>query len=207
MSIQHVGAVLYEMPELTERAQAFCLAAIADSADRETGYTFWKTLRAIARAARLTIRGARACVRELESRGYVRAELRGDPGRQTMRFRVLFDQLGKRATELELYPPAHTSGGRRTPPAHTSAPPAPTSGAPAPRSSPPNNPLIGVSVPSPSLSKDGQKAGGENGRRPDRIRDMSDDALEERAQLGKLTAQEERERELRRTMRSRERRA
>lgn len=160
LSIQHVAAVLYEMPELRERAHAFTLAAIADSADRETGFTFWKSLGSIATAARLTLRGARLSLRELEARGYVRTELRGEPGRQSMRWRVLFGMDGRRGTESELYPQGKRKTPARTssPPARTSSPPAHTSAPPEAKSSPPNNPLIGVIRPSPSLSKEPAKA-------------------------------------------------
>src|SRR5512138_3113315 len=40
MSIQHVSAVLYEMPELKSRLHTFVLVAIADGADRESGWSY-----------------------------------------------------------------------------------------------------------------------------------------------------------------------
>lgn len=155
MSIQHVGAVLHDMPEIRNRGTALALMAIADSADRHSGWTFDFSMRSIAKAARLTPRGARAQVRELESKGYVRTEFLGEAGRQRIRFRVLFGFDGVRRPELVLYPqpPATSSAGKRKTPATTSAPPATRSAPPATTSAVLNNPNKDIRL-SPSLSEE-----------------------------------------------------
>jgi DNA-binding MarR family transcriptional regulator len=109
MSITHVGAVLYKMPELRERASAFVLLAIADSADQRSGWSWHITLAALADAARLTRRGVRKCLRDLERRGYIATENR--PG-HTARYRLLFNDQGQRRPASELY----TTGERRSSP-------------------------------------------------------------------------------------------
>ncbi len=137
------------MPELTEASAAGALVAIADSADRGSGWSFNITLKAIASAARLKVRATQYALRELERRGYIRTE-EGKPGR-TRRYRLLFDTTGKRKRENDLYPtPApRAPGGSRTP-----APRAPGGASRAPggasKTNPPNNPPIGVPVLSPS---------------------------------------------------------
>lgn len=155
MSIQHVGAVLYHMPELREQSAAFALAAIADSADRGSGWSFHITLKAIADAARLKVRAVRYALRELERRGYLRTE--GKPGR-SCRFRLLFDHTGKRKPESELYPtPAPHAGVAKTPRHQKPGGAAPYAGGAAPKAHPPNNPPIGVPVLSPSSIQRGGK--------------------------------------------------
>jgi len=138
------------MPELTEASAAFALAAISDSADRASGWSFYIALRDIAAAARLKVRATQYALRELERRGYIRTE-EGSPGR-ARRYRVLFDTTGKRRPESELYPqppapnaPPSAKRGARN--AGGGAPRAPSG---APKATPPNNPLIGGSVLSPS---------------------------------------------------------
>ena len=155
MSIQHLAAVLYHMPELTSRGDAMALMAIADSADRETGFTHWKTIGAIARAARLHLRNARCAVRILEREGYIRTQYRGPEGRQGVRWRVLFDEHGARRDELLLYPqpPGATPGVKRPPPGVAPSPPGV---APSPPGVAPSPYMKDIPIhPSPSLSKEG----------------------------------------------------
>lgn len=136
------------MPELREASAAFALAAISDSADRASGWSFHITLAAIASAARLKVRATQYALRELERRGYLRSE--GSPGR-ARRYRLLFDTTGKRRPEAELYatpaPRAPVAKDTPAPRAPRGAPRAPSG---APKATPPNNPLIGSSVLSPS---------------------------------------------------------
>lgn len=157
MSIQHVGAVLHEMPELRDLSAAFVLAAIADSADRRTGWTFDFFLADVAKAARLQLRRTRDRMRLLERLGYIRTKLKGRAGRERMQCRVLFDISGKRHAEADLYPPALKTGVARTPPALKTSPPVLKTGAPVLKDTLLNNPLIGDPSLSVSIRKDVQK--------------------------------------------------
>lgn len=149
MSIQHVGAVLYHMPELRERACAFALMAIADSADRGSGWTFQVTMREIAAAARCSLSTAHRAVAELERRAYLRQEGRNG---KTPRYRVLFGFDGKRMPEKDLYAtPVKTTGVKKGPLSPATAPPVTMTPPPVNISSPPNNPLMGVSVSYPDI--------------------------------------------------------
>lgn len=154
MSIQHVGAVLTAMPEL-DRLTAFVLVAVADAADRDTGWAF-ATVEGMARAARSSRRAAFYALKRLADGGYLR--IVGKAGRAS-KYRVLFDYHGQRRPEAELYPPVprgtRATGARGSQP--TRAPIA-RGGAPIARgsaneSAPPNNPPIGVSVSSPGITR------------------------------------------------------
>lgn len=193
MSIQHVGAVLHEMPELRDQTAAFVLAAIADSADRRTGWTFDFAMADIASAARLTPRRTRDRIRLLERAGYIKTRLKGRAGRERLQFRVLFTVTGDRRPELELYPPALKSGVPRTPPAPRSSPPDLKSPAPDLKDTPLNNPLIGDPSLSVSIRKDVQKHVRPKTKRipePSESESQRRDRLEEsrRRQLAELAA-------------------
>lgn len=156
MSIQHVGAVLHEMPELGDRVAAFVLMVIADSAHQKSGVTFNFTMMELAAAARCSRRAAIDRVRYLEREGYIETMRRGEPGAERQCFRLLYGFDGKRKTAAELYPQPHAHGA---PPRAHGAPPHAHGARPPPSGTiPATKDRARARAPvrlSPSLSKEG----------------------------------------------------
>lgn len=183
MSIQHVGAVLHSMPEL-ERLPAFVLVAIADGADRDSGWSF-TTVDAMARAARSSRRAVFYALEELKAGGYIRIESKiGRAGR----YRVLFDFHGERRPEAELYtraPVARVSKDTRAPVARGGAPVARGGAQGARVLNNPNKDRARVSSPSP-IRKSDQKIAPPRKKIPPPERPAVDVEAERARQLAEL---------------------
>ena len=96
------SAVLSSMLDLNA-SRALVLLAVTFSADRGSGWSDEFTADP-ASAARLTEDETLAVLRELVRDGYLRRDVR-DVG---CRYRLLFDDAGKRRAECELYPSEQT---------------------------------------------------------------------------------------------------
>lgn len=193
MSIRYVATVLDHLPDLTA-TEALVLVALADYASDDTREC-WPSIGTIARRARCDRRTAQRQLVKLEKRGLISRALGGHQyGQNTSsRYRLKFDYHGELVPDVESYPQGRHSaapgaaattpkgGSHDTQGRHSAAP----------------------SVIDPSLNLRGAKSAASKEARVRAAAARTDEELEELAQSGKLTAEEEYEREHRRRHRPR----
>lgn len=196
MSIRYVATVLDCLPVLSA-TDTLVLIALADYASDETREC-WPSVATIARRARIDRRTVQRRLRSLEERGYIRIAIGGHQyGENTASaYRLLFDHAGEFIADVAPAPTLSTRAAPRRGGGGNESAKGGIRSAQGRRGAAP-------SVIDPSLIQEAAKSRA-NGE--DRIRAMTDAELEERARAGKLSAGEERERELRKRMASRARR-
>lgn len=195
MSIRYVATALDCFPEV-KGTEALVLVALCDYASDDTREC-WPSISTVARRARCDRRTAQRSLKSLELRGLVDRAIGGHQyGRNTAtRYRLKFGHDGKVVPDVEPLEVIHK--GRRNA-AGGAAPVSHKGGAGVAQ----GRRNAAPSVIDPSLIQRGDKVA-TNKKDP---RELTDEELEERAREGKLTAGEERERELRRRMASTKRR-
>lgn len=195
VSIRYVAAVLDNLPEV-KGTEALVLVALADYASDETREC-WPSIATLARRARCDRRTAQRCLKSLEQRGLIDRAIGGHQyGRNSAsRYRLKFDHAGHVVADTDPVP--YPQGRRNAAPG--AAPVSHKGGAGVAQ----GRRNAAPSVIDPSLIQRADKSPPTKTRDP---RDYTDAELEELASTGKLTASLERERELRRNMRSRQRR-
>ena len=193
MSIRYVATVLDKLSDLSA-SDTLVLVALADYANDDTRQC-WPSIATIARRARFTERGVQKRLRSLEKRGLIEIATGGHQyGVNTSnQYRLRFDHDGHIAADVESYAQGRTpftpgvngataKGERRDSQGRT-----------------PFTPSVIRSVIDPKSAKSATN-------KEARVRAaamLSDDELDERAQSGKMTAEEEYEREYRRRRRPR----
>jgi hypothetical protein len=200
VSIRYVATVLDNLPDV-KGTEALVLVALADYASDDTREC-WPSIGTLARRARCDRRTAQRCLKSLEQRGLIDRAIGGHQyGKNTAsRYRLKFDYGGAIVPDVDpvsVYPQVYPQGRRNA--AGGAAPVSHKGGI----SSAQGRRNAAPSVIDPSLIQRGAKSAAIKEARARRARALSDDELEELAQSGKMTAEEEAEREQRRRMRPR----
>lgn len=194
MSIRYVATVLDKLPELSA-TDALVLIALADYASDDTRQC-WPSVATIARRARLTRRGVQKRLRALEARGLIQTAQGGHQyGRNTSSQYVLkFDYDGRIVPDVVVDLSTRANHVRRGANAATEK---------GERGDVQGRTPFAPSVIDPSLIQRGDKIAAKKEARVRAAAMLSDAELDERAQSGKMTAEEEYEREYRRRRRPR----
>lgn len=192
MSIRYVATVLDKLPDLSA-SDTLVLIALADYASDDTRQC-WPSVSTIARRARLTRRAVQKRLRSLEARGLIEVSQGGHQyGRNSAsQYRLRFDHDGHIAPEEQLSTRANAvrrgaNGATRK----------------GERGDAQGRTTFAPSVIDPLLIQRGAKSAANKESRVRAAAALSDDELDQRAQSGKLTAEEEYEREHRRRARPR----
>jgi hypothetical protein len=194
VSIRYVATVLDKLLDLTA-TETLILVALADYASDDTREC-WPSIGTVARRARCDRRTAQRRIRGLEQRGLIETAVGGHQyGRNSAnRYRLKFNYDGELVADVaELYPQGrHSAAGGAAPTTDKGG----AQNRQGRRSAAP-------SVIDPSLNLRGAKSAANKEARVYAAAAMSDDELEQRAREGKLTAEQEYEREHRRRLRPR----
>lgn len=198
MSIQYIATALDRVPGLSS-AEAFCLVVLCNSASDDT-LECWPSIKTIARRTRLDERTVRRCLRRLEELELIETATGGHQyGKNTAsRYRMRFDSLTgakldrPKVAELSPRGAIRQGGGGMV-----SGKGGMVSGQGG-RNAPPS--VIGAVIEPRGAKRAASKY---NPARIQAAAALTDEELEERASTGKLTAEEEYEREHRRKMRPR----
>ena len=193
MSIRYVATVLDHLEELAA-TEALVLIALADYASDDTREC-WPSISTVARRARCDRRTAQRTLKKLEARGLIDRALGGHQyGKNTAsRYRLKFDYTGHIVPDVD--PVMSYPQGR-----HSAAPGAATT---TPKGGIRSHQGRRCAAPSVIRSVIDPKSDKKSPTKTKDPRELSDAELDERADSGKLSAAEERERELRRRMRPR----
>lgn len=172
------------------------LVALADFTSDDTREC-WPSIATVSRRARCDRRTAQRCLKRLEQRGLIERALGGHQyGRNTAsRYRLKFDYAGQIIPDTDEEPLTYPQGRRNA--AGGAAPVSHKGGISSAQGRRNAAPSVIRTVIDPKSDKKSPKAKD--------AREYTDEELEELARSGKLTATLERERELRRHMRSRAR--
>lgn len=197
MSIRYVATVLDNLPELSA-TETLVLVALADYTSDDTREC-WPSIATIARRGRCDRRTAQRCLKRLEAAGLIDRAIGGHQyGKNTAsRYRLKFDYSGQIVPDAEPKVTTYPQGRRTAAPG---AAPATGKGGAGDEQ---GRHRAAPSVIEPSLNQRGAKSAASKEARVRAAAALSDDELDERAQSGKMTAEEEYEREYRRRRRPR----